>query len=484
MGRDELDRLGREALVELILRQRSELAEREAQLADQRQVIAEREARVGELGERVRELEDEVARLSLPPKTPENSSVPPSRGHKANAEGRAGAKRGPKRGHVGASRERQEPDVVLHCRPTICGGCGAALPKAKQRVLGQSQVTDLPLVRPVVVEAWRYTATCAACGTRTAATYPAGLEPRRTFGPQLEALLGYLREAHHLGYERLEAVCRDLFGLGISQGAIANALGRLAERARPAYAAIGAQVRGSPVINSDETGARVSGRTQWHWVFQTPEASYHVIRPSRGGDVIDTFLAGAEPEVWGSDLWAPQVGTPAGAHQVCMSHQVRDLTYAVEADESDGSRWARDLRHVFGRALRLHHERDRVSPATFARRRVLIEKATDRLVFGPPLLPKSEARRLQRRYQQHRAGLFVFLYRDDVEPTNNGSERDLRNSVIHRKVTGGYRSGWGAEASAICTSILTTARKRGENLFAALRSLAGPSPLQAAGIRP
>jgi transposase len=437
---------------------------------------------LGQRAARVRELEDEVARLSLPAKTPENSSLPPSRGQKANAERRAGAKRGPKRGHVGVSRARQEPDVVLHCRPTACGACGVALSGSEQRRVGRSQVTDLPAVRPAVAEAWRYSAICAACGARTEASYPAGFEPQRSFGPGIEALLGYLREAHHLGYERLETVCRDVFGLRISQGAIANALRRLAERARPAYDALREQVRGSPVINSDETGARIDGRTHWHWVFQTPDASYHEIAPSRGAAVIDAFLAGAEPEVWGSDLWAPQVGTPAGAHQVCMSHQFRELAYAVEADGPAESRWARDLRHLFGRALRLHHERDRVSPATFARRRVLIEKATDRLVFGPPLLPKSEARRLQRRYQQHRASLFVFLQREDVEPTNNGSERDLRNAVIHRKVTGSYRSGWGAEASAICTSILTTARKRGQNLVEQLDALAGPSPLRAAGI--
>jgi transposase len=110
---------------------------------------------------------------------------------------------------------------------------------------------------------------------------------------------------------------------------------------------------------------------------------------------------------------------------------------------------------------------------------VLIEKATERLVFGPPLA-RSEARRLQKRYRLHRDSLYVFLYRDDVEPTNNSSERDLRNAVIHRKVTGGYRSDWGAAASAICTSILTTARKQGENLFEALRAVAGTSPLQAA----
>src|SRR5207248_7042884 len=146
----------------------------------------------------------------------------------------------------GVSRARQEPDVVLHCRPTACGACGAALSGSEQRRVGRSQVTDLPAARPAVVEARRYAASCAACGARTEAPYPAGFEPRRSFGPGIEALLGYLREAHHLGYERLETVCRDVFGLRISQGATANALGRLAERARPAYEALRGQVRAGP----------------------------------------------------------------------------------------------------------------------------------------------------------------------------------------------------------------------------------------------
>ena len=452
MDRDELAALDKDALIELIVR----------------------------LYDRVTELE---ARVGRPPRGPGNSSIPPSAVYKPNRAERRRQKRGPKKGHQGLGRRRAAPDVLVRCRPAACRGCGAALAETGQRRVRRSQVVELPELRPVVIEAWVYAARCTACGERTVGETPAGLEASRTFGPRVEALLGYLHYGHHLSHERLVAVCESVFDLRISEGAIAAALARLAARAQPDVDAIREDVRASPVINSDETGARVDGRTQWHWVFQTPTASYHLIAPSRGGAVIDGFLDGAEPEVWGSDLWAPQVGTAAGAHQVCMSHQVRDLTYAVEADGPEGRRWARDLRHVFGRAMRLHHERGAVSLATFARRRVLIAKATDRLVFGPPLA-NGEARRLQKRYQQHRDSLYVFLERDDVEPTNNSSEQDLRNSVIHRKVTGGYRSGWGAAASAICTSILTTARKRGENLFAALRSLAGPSPLQAAGIRP
>ncbi len=73
----------------------------------------------------------------------------------------------------------------------------------QQRRVGRSQVVELPPVRPVVVEAWRYAAVCPGCGERTVAEAPPGLELARVFGPGVEALLGYLHERHHLSYERL-----------------------------------------------------------------------------------------------------------------------------------------------------------------------------------------------------------------------------------------------------------------------------------------
>lgn len=452
MERDALAELSREQLIELVLG----------------------------LAARVAELE---ARLGQPPKTPGNSSVPPSVGFKANRAERRARKR--RRGHDGISRRRQAPDVIVRCRPGTCRGCGAALPLAGQRRVGRSQVVEVPPIRPVVVEAWQYATRCRGCGTRTKGAYPAGLEPSRTFGPGIEALLGYLHERHHVGYERLVELCRDVFALPISEGGIDRALRRLAERARPTYEALGARVRAGPVIGSDETGARVAGKTAWHWVFQTPEASYHVIAPRRNADVIAAFLGDARPVGWVSDLWRPQLQADAEHHQICLAHQIRNLTYAVEADGYAGRVWAIELRHLLGRAIRLRHRSDTLTPASFARRRRRIENAVDRLVFRtvlPEAPDTANARRLQARYREHRAGLFVFFDRPDVPPTNNASEQDLRPSVIHRKVTGGYRSRTGAETSAILTSLFATARKRGHNFLDSLRSLAGPSPLRAAGL--
>ena len=122
---------------------------------------------------------------------------------------------------------RSEPDVVIECRPSACAGCGEALPETGGRRVGRSQVVELPPVTPVVIEGWQYAMTCGSCGTQTPGTYPAGLEPRRTFGPRIEALLSYLHERHHVGYERLVEVCRDVFGLAISQGGVENALARV-----------------------------------------------------------------------------------------------------------------------------------------------------------------------------------------------------------------------------------------------------------------
>jgi transposase len=69
-----------------------------------------------------------------------------------------------------------------------------------------------------------------------------------------------------------------------------------------------------------------------------------------------------------------------------------------------------------------------------------------------------------------REKLLVFMTRRDVEPTNNVSERALRPSVIFRKVTNGFRSGWGAKVYADIASIVGTGRLHGRTPLANIRA--------------
>src|SRR3954454_9369895 len=111
MAEDALAGRSREELLEL-------LAQQAEVIGRQQQELAEREAAIERRDEKIRALEEELAQFRRPAKTPENSSVPPSRAqHATRADGR-GRKLGPKRGHVGVGRVRSEPDVVVECRPS------------------------------------------------------------------------------------------------------------------------------------------------------------------------------------------------------------------------------------------------------------------------------------------------------------------------------------------------------------------------------
>ena len=121
--------------------------------------------------------------------------------------------------------------------------------------------------------------------------------------------------------------------------------------------------------------------------------------------------------------------------------------------------------------LELVDEKYQAIRQALGRRRTFFQHLEALLCIDP------DASRMQRRYQNHRQSLFIFLYRRDVSPTNNVSERALRPSVIHRKVIGCFRSKWGAHAYAALATVVDTAELNGIHAFAAIQSLFGrPSP--------
>ena len=429
-------------------------------------IILELRATVARLTERVRELEKELAR---PAKTPENSSVPPASGQKASKKGGGG---GAKKGHAGRSRKRVKPDVIIECKLETCPDCGTDLSEQAQQFLGRSQVLEIPPVEPVVVEAERYGCRCRECGRYHKADYPSGLEPHRVFGGRLETIVTYLHQLHHLSYGRLQRVLAMLFGLSISIGALTNLVKRAADRLKPTAETIRDEIRQAQVVGSDETGARVNGQNQWQWVFVTDEATYHVISDSRGSAVIDQVMGDAVPLVWVRDLFSAQAKAKATFHQICHAHQLRDLQFVIEAE---GSAWAYRFQALLLRSQRLHKRRPDLPAERFKLAVAQLEADCDRLLAQS--LTTKEALRLQRRYLKHRTSLLVFLYHQHVPFDNNASERALRNSVIHRKVSGGFRSQSGADAHAIIASVADTARKRQQDVFSTLQSLIGqPTP--------
>ena len=428
------------------------------------------EGRVRTLEKQVRDLR-QLLGADLPPKTPENSSIPSGQSRKANKVAKIKAKRGPKAGHAGKSRKRSEPDEIIECRVRVCLDCGHDLSALPQHEVGRHQVTEIPPIRPIIREVVRYGRYCPGCGAYHRASAPVGFESGRVFGPQLERLVVYLHHAHPLSYQRVQHSLYEVCGIKLSQGAVVNLVKRSAPELKKAAKMIHEQVKRASVIGSDETTARVGGQTQWQWVFQTPQWVYTLIHPRRNGDVLRDTMGEAQPDVWVSDLAGAQLQHPAQQFQVCLAHQVRDLQYSI-----DGYRcaWAYHLQSLMYRAMRLGKHRNTLPEKVYAKQAANIEDLMDAALQSYPNHENSQ--RLWRRYNKHRQNLFVFLYRDHVPPTNNASEQALRNSVIYRKVSGGFRTEWGASLYTDVISILESARRQGLNLFEALASLLAGQP--------
>jgi len=406
-----------------------------------------------------------------PEKTSSNSSVPPSQSQKHNLNAKKKAKRGPKKGHAGTGRQRQEPDEVVECRVDECGCCGHDLSRLPQHEVGRHQIVDLPPMRPIVREVVRYGRFCVSCGNYQRATSPIGYERGRVFGPNLEGLVLYLHYAHPLSYERVQTILSDMIGLKLGIGTLVNIVKRAQERLQQGAEGIRERVQQQKVIGSDETGARVGGQSQWQWVFQTPKWVYYTIRPSRATQVITDVMANAQPQVWVSDVYSAQMKHPATQYQICLAHQLRDLQYVMDAD---GCTWASDVQALFRRAIHLHNLRDKLTTRRFE---LLAQACTwklEKLLASEPL--SQDSQRLWRRFHKHRSALLFFLDRDDVPPTNNASEQALRNSVIYRKVTGGFRTDWGATLYANLLSLLETARRQARSVFEILTSVFAPHP--------
>ena len=437
-------------------------------------------ALVGALKAHIAELE---RRLGL---NSSNSGKPPSSdglkkpARVSSLRERSGKKPGGQKGHKGETlRQVTDPDDVVNHYPSACSMCGVGLDPGTSVAHGARQVFDLPKPQPLIVTEHRaHDCQCPACGAKTRAPFPDGVNAPVQYGARITAFVIYLLHYQLLPENRLAALMADLFGVKVAAATIARMSRTCAERLQGFVATVRDLVAGAPVKHMDETGFRIGGKTQWLHVASTALLTFYRVCAKRGS--LLAYVAGIVVH----DHWKPYYTMQGVRHALCNAHHLRELKALVEIEKEE---WARKMQRLLRRACHVtNRARDRGIPMK-PRFIEAFERHYDTIIAEgflfheaqAPLVrtmikggskprgrtPRRTGHNLLLRLATRKEDTLRFLHNATVPFTNNQAERDGRMMKLRQKISGGFRSLQGAMDFALIRSFFATVRKQDWNII-------------------
>jgi transposase len=395
-----------------------------------------------------------------------NSSAPPSSdGPKVQRPKKpaTGKKRGGQPGQRGATRMLLpvgEVDNVVEV--VIVGACSCGCSDVRLRSPQRHQVFELPELRPIVTEHRMQRGWCRGCNRRRRARWPAGV-PTGCMGPRMQAMVATLTGSFHVSRRDAERFLDENLGMKVSLGTISNTEGIVSEALAAAHAEAHEHVKQAPVKNVDETGhAGPKGKTAW--VASTPQATCIKVGLDRSRASLEGFID-VNVGVIGSDRYAVYNSVEPGRRQLCWAHIVRAFKSLVD-DGGEHARvgqmllsTAREVLHGWNEYRRRRKRRDEIE-ALIRRSRANLNWLLSRYTSLPGL------RTLAHAFVLAPESLWLFTTRNDVEPTNNLAERDLRPLVMWRKTSFGTESLRGDRFMERVLTVKQTLRRYGPGLYA------------------
>ena len=470
IGELEAELAARDAL---IVAKDAEIAAQAARIHELEQLVATLTQQVAALLKQVEQLSERQNRNSrnsnLPP-----SSDPPGRANahpnKPKGSTGGGRKRGGQPGHRGHHRglvPEDQVDEIVDLFPPQCENCWASLPETPDPAAKQHQHTELPPIEPYTIEFRRHTVECD-CGHKTCAAYDPSKIPTSPFGPRLMSVIALLTGVYHLSRRQTVSLLADVLGIELSLGAVSAVEARVSEAVVPAVDEAWKQVENAPVKHTDGTSWRQAGTALSLWTIATTMATVFKI-VSSGSEKVLKPLFGALKGILVSDratalkFWAME------RRQICWAHLLRKFVSFSERDGPAGD-IGRQLLDYTGIMFEYWHDyragrlsRDQLRAWMIPLRmqvEALLEKAVVASIHG---LSGSCADILE-----HRKALWTFLDHNDVEPTNNHAEREVRDFVLWRKRCFGTQSDRGNLFAERLMTIAHTARKQNRNVLAVL----------------
>jgi len=398
-----------------------------------------------------------------------NSSTPPSQDpfRKKRRKDPTGKPQGAQPGHRGHARQLvplEQVQIVHDLRPGACPSCASAFFGDTPISTDIRQVVEVPESPPQVTQYNIHTCCCSRCGKHVKANIPE--EAKYGFGPRLMGLVTSLSGEFRLSKRQVTALLGKI-GIRICAGSVCKIHDRASSILQGPHEEIKQYTLQQKHLNADESSWKILSQKKWLWTGCGKDSVFFEIKASRSAqafrEVFGSFTGGLTTDRYSA------YNSHKGPRQLCWAHADRDFEKIGSREGFDG---------FVGKALKdckttifdLWH--------TFKSSQITREELIRKIEAGP----MEDVRCLLKAGAVHEDCqngtkatcldfldrfdmLWVFVYQEGIEPTNNTAERALRHGVIWRKLSYGSQSEAGAKFVERVMTVAATLKLRAQNTF-------------------
>jgi len=415
------------------------------------------------LRQRVKELEEILKRRKIkPPPT-----IKPSVNSGTKNQGTESRKQ---RDTAHVRKKSSEPEFTIYHAMEECPDCQVTI--GGNSLAYDREVIDIPLLPAVTTRHVVIKRKCWKCGRVWIPKVDLSDQVlgKSRLGVNLTSLTNFMTEWLRVPIEKVQEYLETVYQLEISTGVLVELRHRVAHQGAGSHRQLQQEIRGSPVVNADETGHRENGDNKYTWTFATPKIRYFLYQRGRDQEVVREVLGDEFEGVLCSDFYS-SYNVYDGRHQRCWAHLLGDIKTEIKIyqDHPELKQLKVEIKRLLKQGLKVQASDLELDQRHEQRRH--LENQLLQLVT--PYLDKSDHpfSTLAKRIDRYIDELFVYVLDPAIPTTNNEAERSLRHNVISRKISGGTRSACGSRTKEILASLFGTWHIRNLNPLQECRQL-------------
>jgi transposase len=379
-----------------------------------------------------------------------SSQIPIKENTKNNKQNKNG---GAKIGHKGYGRKKasdKTADKVLFLsnEKTLCPECNSELEKKGYQ---ERTVIDSENKKPEIILYKCEKKRCSKC--KKIYQEKPNVFDKSLYGNNLVAEACVMHYFHGIPMGRIEAI----FGKNVSSGSLFKVFHRLAKILEPYINDIIEDYRSSYVRHADETGWRTDGNSGYAWIFCSDNSTIFRFKNTRSSSVAKSVFGDNALDGF---LIVDRYGGYNKINckiQYCYAHLLRTIQdLGKEFDDKEVQSFVSNMSYYLSEAMHLRNLK--ISDKEYYKKAKEIKEEIIKLTEAN--FKHLGIQNIQEIFNKSKDRLYHWADDRKVPPENNTAERELRPTVIARKVSFGSQSEKGALTRSVMMTYLYTAAKR------------------------